>query len=226
MELKSKHIAGVWKWFSALRQSADGEFILHQILCLIREPMKFSAGAATACLLQEEIPPLSPKETQQTAKTWPRQPNRTRRSTSTEMSCSDLNVRAKPPDCYLDPGDPSFHRQSSKMFTRAVDHCDMSCGPTADSGDCYLSAQPQRIIRSLWLYVWFVPVHHMIHIWYGWKLTSLRLSFLWNIKWKIYLDNHKMTQNFVFVFHTFFYYYFPHIVVDSSKVIVAFILYF
>lgn len=32
--------------------------------------MKLSAGAATACLLEEEIPPLSLKETQQTAKTW------------------------------------------------------------------------------------------------------------------------------------------------------------
>lgn len=31
--------------------------------------MKLSAGAAPACLLEEEIPPLSPKETQQIAKT-------------------------------------------------------------------------------------------------------------------------------------------------------------
>lgn len=134
-----------------------------------KEPVKLSAGAAAACLMEEEIPPLSPKETQQTAKAWTRQPNRTRSSTPTETSCSDLKGSARPPDDRLDPGDPSFHRQSSKMFTRAVDHCDMSRGPTPDSWDCYLSAQPQRIPRSFWLSVWLVPIHHMMHIWYGWS---------------------------------------------------------
>lgn len=34
----------------------------------------------------------------------------------------------------LHPGDSSFHRQRSKLFSRAVDHCDTSCGPTQGDG--------------------------------------------------------------------------------------------
>lgn len=45
----------------------------------------------------------------------------------------------------------------------------VQCSETANSGDCYLSAQPQRITRSLWLHVGFVPVHHMMPIWHGWN---------------------------------------------------------
>lgn len=73
-------------------------------------------------------------------------------------------------------------------------------GETADSGDSYLSARPQRITRSFGLYVWFGPRRHMMHIWYGWtrgETHSLCLLVLWNITWKIFLENYKITQNII-----------------------------
>lgn len=78
---------------------------------------KLSVGAAAACLLKEEIPPLSLKETQQTAKTWNRHPKWNRRSTSD----------GDEPLAYKGMGHPSGLR--SNVFGTI-------CGPT--QGGCRL----------------------------------------------------------------------------------------
>lgn len=143
--------------------------------------MKLSAGAATACLLEEEIPPLSPKEAQKTAKTWSRRPNWSRRSTLMEMSFSDLHVSANPPDHgYLASGEPSFHRESSKMFTRTVDHWDVSCGEMRwDSrlwGFLFKCSAPKDHSVFWTLRVVWAPTPHDAHlIWVDPRRNSLTL---------------------------------------------------
>lgn len=122
--------------FPTLRQSADGEFILCQILCLIREPRSFQLvlplplcceRKSLLCLWrklnkQQKAEILKQSETAEHIR-W-------RWVAPIPASPSTLRCSLSP----LHPGDSSFHRQRGKMFTRAVDHCDTSCGPTQGDG--------------------------------------------------------------------------------------------
>lgn len=107
--------------------------------------------------------------------------------------------RPTPPDHgYLASGGPSFHRESSKMFTRTVDHWDASCGETRwDSrlwGFLFKCSAPKDhsvfwTLRVVWAptphdahLIWVDPMEKLTHsvywssgIWhekYFWKITK------------------------------------------------------
>lgn len=123
---------------------------------------KLSVGAAAACLLKEEIPPLSLKETQQTAKTWNRHPKWNIWAHLMETSCSASKVGVDPRDCPLLPRPCAVKCSAPPPITAA--RAAVQPREAADSRDRSLSAQPQRIIESLWLCVVCAQTPHDEHL--------------------------------------------------------------